>query len=60
MTLRDLIKSGVNLDDEIMIEARTYNNEGVHTGTYFSYSEEITMNRHQKKTVILIAEVEPV
>ena len=39
MTIRDLIKMGANLDDEIFIEAHTYDDDGNRIGTYFSYTE---------------------
>lgn len=39
MTIRDLIKMGANLDDEILIEAHTYDDYGNQTDTYFSYTE---------------------
>lgn len=37
MTIRDLIQMGANLDDEIMIEVKIYDNDGNRTGTFFSY-----------------------
>lgn len=38
MTIRDLIEQGAGLDDEIDVEARTYDNEGNRKDTLFSYS----------------------
>ena len=38
MTIRDLIAMGAGLDMEICVEARTYDEDGNRTGTYYSYS----------------------
>lgn len=38
MTIRDLIAMGVDIDMEIFVEARTYDEDGNRTGTYYSYS----------------------
>jgi len=37
MTIRDLIQMGANLDDEIMVEVKIYDDDGNRTGTFFSY-----------------------
>lgn len=38
MTIRDLITMGVDLDMEICVEARTFDEDGNRTGTYYSFS----------------------
>ena len=38
MTIRDLITMGVGIDMEICVEARTYDEDGNRTGTYYSFS----------------------
>ena len=39
MTIRDLIRYGADLDMQICVEARTYDENGNRTGTYYSYAE---------------------
>lgn len=39
MTIRDLIAYGANLDMEICVEARTYDEDGNRIGTYYSYAD---------------------
>lgn len=48
MTLRELIKNGVDLDDEIFVEAVLYDSNGNWSASYFSYdgidSNEVMYN----------------
>lgn len=39
MTIRRLIELGANLDDEITVEARTYDSEGNRKDTFYSFDE---------------------
>lgn len=61
MTLRELIELGANLDDEITVEARTYDNEGNRKDTLFSF-DGIDLNNVDIETgrIIIKADVESV
>lgn len=39
MTIRRLIELGADLDDEIAVEARTYDSEGNRKDTFYSFDE---------------------
>lgn len=61
MTIRDLIVMGVDLDMEIYVEARTYDEDGNRTGTYFSYSGIEQENfRIEGDTLVIEADVQGV
>ena len=59
MTIRDLIKLGAGLDDEIVVEARTYDDEGNRTGTFFSY-DGVDDADYDGNIIIIKADVESV
>lgn len=39
MTIRDLIRLGADLDMEICIQVRTYNEDGIRTGMHYFYKD---------------------
>lgn len=59
MTIRDLIKLGANLDDEIVVEARIYDDGGNRTGTFFSY-DGVDDADYDGKIITIKANVESV
>ena len=61
MTIRDLIKMGANLDDEIFVEAKILDDYGNLTGIYFSY-DGVSSNKCviQEKEIIISANVSSV
>lgn len=60
MTIRDLIKAGADIDEEINIEAVVYNNEGAPIGTYYSYSDNTKLKNYNDNTVTIFTHLEPV
>ena len=60
MTIRDLIKAGVDIDEEINVEAEVLNDEGEYTGTYYSYSDNMKLKKYDDGTTTIFASLTPV
>ena len=60
MTVRDLINSGVNIDAEICVSVKVYNENGEYVGNFYNYSSDTCLLDNDIETICISANVENV